>query len=249
MKPLTSVALVLFISTAFSVNLFAQKDTNQYFSFGAFLTLPIEIPAVDNHEINERLSSIGFPEARHPSSVLGIGLQFHIERMITTFSYNKSTRRTKTDTSDLAVEYRSGSLNVGYDVIRHPYFSLYPYAGFKTGGLNYLMKKKLAVATSFDNYFQTLTDQKEITNSRMHFDIGFGFSHQWAYLVNLRFGYLLPMEKSRWQINNNKVELENAPAVRYRNYISITLGLGNMVSERHIIRRDERRRATQSHMQ
>jgi hypothetical protein len=92
-------------------------------------------------------------------------------------------------------------------------------------------------------------EQKEISNSRAHLDVGIGFSHQLFYLLNIRFGYLMPLNKSRWKIDNNKVNLENSPGVRYRSYISITLGLGNMVSERDIIRRNEMIRGIQSNTQ
>lgn len=232
MKQLLRINLTFIISLLMSAKLFAQADTTEHFVFGGFITLPIEFPIVDVNELNGTLSNLGFPNGKPPTASIGFGLQFHLKKVITTFSFNKTTRKPKTDSTLLEVEYRSTSLNVGYNLLRNYKFSLYPYIGLKGSGINYLFRQKLPDTTSFRNYFETNLDHKEVTNSRMHLDLGMGFSHQWFYLVNLRFGYLVPLEKVRWKFNNNKVELSNAPTIRYQYYFSLTLGLGNIVSSR-----------------
>jgi hypothetical protein len=57
------------------------------------------------------------------------------------------------------------------------------------------------------------------------------FSYQWFYLINFRFGYLLPLEKVRWNINDNQIKLANAPSIKYNYYFSLTIGFGNILND------------------
>ena len=104
--------------------------------------------------------------------------------------------------------------------------------GFKGCGTNYLYNEKVSDTGSFNNYFQTSLDHKEITNSVAHLDLGLGFSHQWFYMINLRAGVLCPLERPRWNINNNKVALIDDPGIRYQGYITLSLGLGYLYTDR-----------------
>jgi len=209
----------------------AQKDTLKNNVFGAFLIMPIEFPIIDNNVLNERLNILGFPSANYSTANIGIGVQFQINQFIASFSFCKTTKNNKQSTHLTKVEYRSTSLNIGYDLLKSQWFSLYPYVGFKGCGLSYFYRDILPDETSFDNYFQTDLRYKEVTNSRAHLDLGIGFSHQWFYLVNFRFGYLLPLEKIWWNMNNNKVTLSNSPTINYNYYFSLIIGIGNIVSD------------------
>ena len=217
--------LALFLSLSLS----AQIDTTKEFVYGGFLVFPFEVPTLNDQGLNTRLSGLGFPAADYPHVVPGIGLQFQAGRMIISFTYNQSTRKKNTDTSSFEVEYRSTGLNLGYDMLKIPSFSLYPYVGFKGAGLNYLLKQTIR-NTSFDNYLQTNLDHKEITNSRMHLDLGAGFSYQSWFIISVRAGYFVPLERVQWNINDNQDELGNAPEIRYSHYFSITLGIGNVAN-------------------
>jgi hypothetical protein len=209
----------------------AQIDTTKNNIFGLFFIIPIEFPIIDTNGINEQLTGNGFPPANYPTVNVGFGLQFYANRFITTFSFNKWTKKHNNDNYLTEVEYRSTSLNVGYSLTKSKWFSVYPFVGFKGSGLNYLYREKVPNPTTLANYLQTNLNHKEITNSRAHLDLGIGISHQWFYLVNFRFGYLVPLEKVRWNINDNKTTLTNSPAINYNYYFTLTLGLGNIVSD------------------
>jgi hypothetical protein len=146
-------------------------------------------------------------------------------------SYNQTTKRRDNDNYLTEVEYRSTSLNYFYDLIKKKSYSLYPYVGFKGSGVNYLFREKFSNETSMDNYLHTDLKYKEITNSRAHLDIGMGVSYQWFFLINCRFGYLFPIERIRWNINDNQTELINSPKISYGYYFTITLGLGGIASD------------------
>ena len=232
------ILIILLLSLiCFCNNLMAQKDTLKNNVGGFFLTMPIEFPVIDNNVLNEQLSSFGFPPANYSTANIGIGLQFYFNQVIASFSFCKTTKNNEKDDYSTKVEYRSTSLNVGYDLLKSQRFSLYPYVGFKGCGLNYYYRDRLLDETSFDNYFKTDLKYKEITNSRGHLDLGVGFSHQWFYLINFRFGYLLPLEKIRWNMNNNQTTLSNSPTINYNYYFSLTMGLGSIVSDNDLRRK------------
>lgn len=218
----------------------AQIDTTKNDILGAFLIMPLEVPIINTTALNQQLNSYGFPSATHSKAAIGLGLQFHTNRFITTISFNKTTRTDSNRTHLTEVEYRSLSFNVGYSLTNRPHYSIYPYVGFKGCGLNYLYRDKIPSSVAFGNYFQTSLAYKNITNSRAHLDLGTGLSFQWFYLINLRGGYLLPLEKVTWKINNNKTSLATPPSIRYRYYFTLAFGLGNIVSDDEV-RRQRRR--------
>jgi hypothetical protein len=193
--------------------------------------MPIEFPIIENNALNEQLNNFGFPSANYSIANIGIGLRIYLNRFITSVSFCKTTKNSEQTNHLTKVEYRSTSFNIGYDLLKTQWFSIYPYVGFKGCGLSYLYSEKLPDETSFDNYFRTDLKYKEITNSRAHFDLGIGFAHQWFYLINFRFGYLLPLEKVRWKINNNQVTLSNSPTINYNYYFSLTIGVGGIYSD------------------
>lgn len=231
------IILVLLFGIVVNDQLNAQKkDTLKNEVFGGFLIMPIEFPIINNNALNRQLSSLGFPSANYSVANIGIGLQLHVNQGVIEFSFCKTTKKNEQDNSLTEVEYRSTSFNIGYDLLKTQWFSLYPYLGFKYCGLNYYYQE-ISDEVSFDNYFQTDLKYKEITNSRAHLDLGVGFSHQWFYLINFRFGYLLPMEKVRWSMNNSKVYLSNSPTITYNYYFSLTIGLGFIMSDKDYRRR------------
>ncbi|MBK8442239.1 MAG: hypothetical protein IPL35_01990 [Sphingobacteriales bacterium] len=217
-------------------NAYSQTDTTKNKVFGAFLIMPIEFPVIDTKEINQQLTANGFPPANYSTANIGIGFQLYTNRVITTFSFNKTTKKDDNDTSLTEVEYRSTSFNVGYALTKSQWFSIYPYLGFKGSGLNYLYREKVPNPTTLGKYLQTTLNYKEVTNSRAHLDLGIGISHQWFYLVNFRFGYLVPLEKSKWNIDNNQTTLTNSPNSNYSYYFTLTLGLGNIASDKDLRR-------------
>ena len=212
----------------------AQRDTTKTNVFGAFLLMPIEFPAVDNSALDQQLNKHGFPSANFPAANAGIGLQLYTNRFITTFSFNKGTKKNDQDTYLTEVEYRSTSFNFGYDLTKSQWYSIYPFVGLKGSGLNYLYREKMADESSMGHYLKTKLEYKEVTNSRAHLDLGIGVSHQWFYLVNFRFGYLLPIEKIKWNIDNNQTNLTGSPGISYKYYFTLAVGLGNIVSDKDI---------------
>jgi hypothetical protein len=207
-------------------NVNAQADTTKSSTFGGFMTFPIDFPVIDTKAIDQELIANGLPVITYPTASLGIGFQIYKKRVITSFSFNKTTKKVADDFTE--VEYRSTALSVGYSITKSRKFSLYPYFGFKANGLNYLYRERVLSTPSLGNYLQADLQYKEITNSRMHLDFGFGLSQQKFHIINCRFGYLLPMEKARWKINNNKATLTNAPGINYSYYFTLVLGFGGI---------------------
>ncbi|WP_299708157.1 hypothetical protein [uncultured Pontibacter sp.] len=198
--------------------------------------MPIEFPIIDNKGFENALNTAGLPAAKHPTASVGIGFQFYANRGIGTISFVKTAAKKDESTYLTEMEYRSFSFNFGYDLTKSHRYSLYPYLGLKGNGLSYLYREKLAEPPTLEDYLQTDLKYKEIHNSRAHLDLGVGLSTQWFYLVNARVGYLLPLEKSRWTINDD-MHLPHAPGARYKFYFSLNIGLGGIYSNQ-----EERRR-------
>jgi hypothetical protein len=235
MKHLAKILLIILLGL--TNKLFSQNDTLKNNVFGGFVIMPIEFPVIDNDLLNNNLSTLGFPDCDNPTANIGLGIQLYVNRFITTLSFNKTTKKVINDTYLTEVEYRSTSFNIGYDLTKSYKYSLYPYIGFKGCGINYLFREKVSTEISFNNYFQTNLRYQEITNSRANLDLGLGLSTQWFYLINLRIGYLLPIEEVRWCINNNNDKLTNSPTLKYNCYFTLTIGFGNIVSENDLRRK------------
>jgi hypothetical protein len=231
------VILIALFGLVVNNQLNAQKDTLKNGVLGFFFFFPIEFPIINNDALNQQLSTLGFPSVSYPVANVGIGMQWHVNQGVITFSFCKTTKKNEQDNSLTKTAYSSFSFNAGYDLLKTKWFSLYPYLGFKSCGLNYYHQEIIPDEVSFDNYFQTDLKYKEITNSRAHLDLGIGFSHQWFYSINFRFGYLLPIEKVRWEMNNSKISLSNFPTINYNYYFSLTIGLGMIMSDRDDIGR------------
>lgn len=199
-------------------------------TFGIFYTMPIDFPSIDVSEFNDRLTSLGLRTTEPRKAALGWGAQVEINRFILAFSRTYATRRDSAERSLLKLRYRATSFLLGYDLIRHPLFSLYPYVGIKSGRLDYQLRDRVDDTLSFNQYFQTPLQYKEASNTQIHFDAGLGVSHQWFYLVGFRAGYLIPIRRYPWEVDG--AALDGAPRVNYNLYFMLTLGLGRVDSER-----------------
>jgi hypothetical protein len=212
----------------------AQTDTLRNSAFGMFIIAPIEFPIIDNQEINNELADLGYPKSDYSTANIGIGLQLYTNRWIASFSYNKTTKRNAQESFLSESEYRSLSVNLGYDLTKNHRYSIYPFVGFKAYGLNYLYQDKNTEGISFDGYFNSTFEYKEINYSRANLDLGLGFSYQWFFLLSFKAGYLLPLESAEWDISNGQYDLKNSPNVIYDYYFAFTIGLGNIFSDKEI---------------
>jgi hypothetical protein len=235
MKKLTLLLSLLCYASAARAQ--SQVDTLKNQAYGTFFFMPIEFPIIDNKGFENTLTTAGLPAARYPTASVGFGFQFYANRLIGTLSFVKTTAKKDESTYLTEMEYRSSSFNFGYDLTKSHRYSIYPYLGFKGNGLNYLYREKLEEAASLEDYLHTDLNYKEISNSIAHLDLGFGLSTQWMYLVNARVGYLVPLEKSRWTINNG-VNLPHAPGAQYKFYFSLNIGLGGIYSNEEARRRN-----------
>jgi hypothetical protein len=249
MKP-ALMALAACLALLLPAGASAQKDTAKDFTMGLYYTLPLEFPHIDYSELNEALASAGYPAAKRAAIIVGLGAQWHVNRSILSITYNQTSRSPEIDTADVTTRYRSFAFSYGYDLIRHVHYSLYPYIGLKLSSTNYLFNGKVpdSIYTTFGQYLQTNLDHKQINNQVPHLDLGLGISYNWFFMVNARAGFLVPLDDATWQMNGGKVRLEESPGIRYQYYISLTLGLGTIYSEREMPQRNLRRRNTQADM-
>lgn len=225
--------LFTFFLIGFASSILSQKDTLKNDAFGAFVIMPIEFPVIENQQINNELMGLGYPKCDYSPAIIGIGFQLYTDRLISTFSLNKTTKKNDNESYLTEVEYRSTSLNIGYDLTKNHRYSIYPFVGIKGYSLSYLYREKISSTSSFNDYFNTELEYKEITNSRTNIDLGIGFSYQWFFLVNFRAGYLLPVGETGWKINNTDY-LSGSPSLRHDFYFTLTVGLGNIFSDQEL---------------
>ncbi|MDO6388564.1 hypothetical protein Q4E40_00405 [Pontibacter sp. BT731] len=235
MKKLASLLALLCLTTAASAQ--SQPDSLKNRAFGSYIFVPVESPIIENKGFENAVAAAGLPEAKHPTATLGLGFQFYVNRGISTISFAIGTRKKDESAYLMEMEYRSFSFNFGYDLTKGHRYALYPYLGFKGNGLNYLYREKLEETMDLEDYLETDLQYREIHNSRAHLDLGFGFAKQSFYLVNVRVGYMVPLEKSRWTINDD-LHLNTAPGTRYRFYFSLNIGFGAIFTEDDVRRRN-----------
>ncbi|RFC53512.1 hypothetical protein [Brumimicrobium aurantiacum] len=228
---------LIFSLAGFLTQLSAQSETKKSQAFGAFVIFPIEFPVIDNEEFNSVLNESGFPSSDYSVANLGIGLQLYLKRWITTLSFNKTTKSSYFNDFLTEVEYRSTSFNLGYDLTKNHRYSIYPFAGLKFYGLNYLTRQKTEGEIDFNGYLNSNLEYSEINTSRANLDLGVGFSYQWFFLLNFRAGYLLPLGESRWEVNDGQNKLGNTPVLNYDYYFTLTIGLGGIYDENEVDRR------------
>jgi len=226
-----SIILLLFGSLSNYNIAYAQSDSLKNEAVGVYIIMPIEFPVTERKALNEKLHSFGLPSAIHPAANVGIGLQTYANRFLFTIAYNQGTRKKEEDNYLTEVEYRSTSFNVGYSLTKNHIFSVYPYAGLKMSGLNYLYREKVPDELPFEDYLGQDLKYLELSQSRAHIDLGLGISKQWFYLINARAGYLIPFEKYKWTINNSETDLIGSPGMKYKFYFSLTLGLGSLLTD------------------
>lgn len=226
-----------------SLNAVAQRDTTHNFIMGLYYTFPFEFPSVDNDAMALQVQNLGYPAPAPRKLAGGFGFQWHLDHCIVNLSYVSSSNRLKTDTTEARTRYRSFAFNMGYDVLHTLHFSLYPFVGFKTCAVNYKFIEKISDSlTSMQNYLTSHLDTKEMANSRIHLDLGVGFAFRTFAMINLRAGYLVPLEKSEWFIPASKSYIANGPNTRFGPYFTLTIGFGNISDDKTNRERAERRR-------
>ena len=209
----------------------AQVDTTKNKELvGIFFFMPIEFPIIDNSSINKQLTSAGYPSIDYPKANFGAGWQWYYKCSMINISYNLSTKERKFDSYLAEVAYTAISLNYGYDLIKNSEkFLLYPYLGFKFNAINYRYLETIPDETNMEDYLQTDLKYKDIHNSRTHLDLGIGtsYAHRWSgTVIGCRFGYLLPIQRFHWNVNDNNTELINSPKLSYGYYFTLILGMG-----------------------
>jgi len=192
--------------------------------FGLYYFMSVEKQIVDNSEVNSILRAKNIPEAILPELTLGYGIEWYMNRFIITISHNGMRKTQKPDSATARVILRSTSFNIGYDVIKHPNISLYPYAGIKSCATKYLFREKSPDTALFINHFNSTTDYKDISSQRMHLDLGIGLAFQSFVMIDLRGGVLIALDDEKWYYN--KIEFANAPQTQYKGYITLNIGLG-----------------------
>lgn len=195
---------------------------------GLYALFPFEFPIIDNSAINAALNNAALPESQYGALAFGGGFQLQYNQFIFNLSAQSSNKKIKSDTADVSVAYLSYTLNVGYDLMPKPEYSLYPFAGYKYCSYYYLFNEKTTTQQTIGTYLTTPLDHKELKNTMHHLDLGIGFSYQKQLLLGLRAGYLIPIGSAKWKVNSNKATLQNSPDINYIGYVTLSIGYGNI---------------------
>jgi hypothetical protein len=230
-------SILAFIMVGICAGLYAQSDTSKISYLGAFFIVPVEFPIIDNTALNNELSGLGFPKCEHSAASIGMGLQLFMDRWVTSFSYVSGTKENEADYYSTKIDYYSLSFWLGYDLTKNLNHSVYPAVGLKICGLNYLYQDRLRDATSFSKYFNSVLEYREIDNSKINLDLGIGTSLYDLWFINVRAGFLVPLNNGIVSIaNSNGTELFNSPAVNYKYYLTLAIGLGKPTTDKRKIK-------------
>lgn len=231
MKYLLSIACMLLVLCTTAKDK-KEKATQKTKIRGLHFVFPFEHIQTDNTDINTEFNKAKLPASKSPFLSFGVGIQYYHDRFVFRGAMSSASNVQKQPNSDVRNTLISYSLNAGYDCIKKMDYSLYPFAGYRFCSYNYLYNQKTTAPQTINGYLTTPLDHKEIRNSRSHADLGVGFSYQKEYLVGIRAGYLLPIGDAKWKVNQNKITLLNTPGMDYLGYVTITIGLGTMKTEK-----------------
>jgi hypothetical protein len=229
--------LAFFISLLMVINIQARNDSTSATVFGLFLTYSNQFSFADPGPLNEQLELLGYPESKLTLFNPGWGVQLQVNRFILSYSTN---RRSVTDDNNVYISetsYRNATFFLGFDAIKQPRFSLYPFVGLSRSQYKYAYASKPQGTVTFDNYFEGVLDAKEINNRMMHLDLGIGFSVQNSWLLGVRGGYLIPLQESQFTAFDGSIRVNNAPEMSYNYYLTVTIGIGSVTKSRGDIRR------------
>lgn len=210
----------------------AQAQTGGKNVFGCYFLVPIEFPGIDTKDVNDQLTAQGFPAPKYPKAIMGGGLLFYFNRFVATCSYNMTAREQVNGRYLTEVAYRSTTVNVGYTLTQSLRYSIYPFTGFKLSGFHYHHGEKAINPGAFDSHFQNNPDNKKLTNTRAHLDLGIGIARQRFCMLSARLGYLLPLEKVKWKRNDFQTTQAGSPTINYQYYLTLAIGFGRMTGDK-----------------
>lgn len=193
---------------------------------GIYLYVPFEYQKADFQSVNEIMEkqNLRFPTQSKLNA--GIGIMLNFRRGIVDFSY-AGAYRDKDEESYISKSIsHSLSANFGYNFLNTNFFWLYPIAGIKICGIEYKYRDKVASDISFDDYLKKNLTYKSLSFSRAYFDLGVGFSYQKTGLIGFRAGYLIPIGKGGWAIDD-KIKITDSPTLNYKYYLKVTIGIGS----------------------
>jgi hypothetical protein len=234
MKKMICVIVTIISMTPFSSN--SQNNTLQKNYHGSFIVVPIEAPVIKTNAINSALIEKALPPIKTPSILFGIGIQLYSSNVITLISYSKNTSIYYQENFETRLSYKSIGINIGYNLLRSPSISLYPYVGLKRIILDYQSNQEQQTEVSFENYLQSKHTYHSLSTAKNCIDLGLGLSKQKIFLINLKAGCLLLNETKSWETNHKEVKIIDAPLIRFNYYIQLTLGLGNLLNENELQR-------------
>jgi len=210
---------------------YGQSDSLRGSKFsGAYFGMVLESPQFQVEGLNDYLKELEMTPFRLPSVVVGVGAQVMHNRLVVQVNFNMGKRKENTDSSFSYSRYNTVGFNIGFDVIRSPRFSLYPFVGFKAYDISYWFTEKLEDDSSFEAYLESDKQFKEVRYSDAHFDVGLGFSYQNFTMFNLRSGVIIPNRYEEWETIDG-IALSNGPRVNMLYYVSLVIGFGGNFSE------------------
>ena len=211
----------------------AQSGSASKSTTGFYITVPFEVPIINNSAFNSRLRSLNLPESKVPLLAGALGVDLRLKNIVVSFTYTSGERNPKSDTAELRMVYTQGSFTVGYDLLKEPTRSFYPYIGLKACSFKYTYNERLTniANPTFEQYFAAPLNHKEVRNSKVVADLGIGYSMQRTYYLSLRAGYTLALSKDLWYVNGNLAKLSGGPQLNYQAYVMLSVGIGYLITD------------------
>lgn len=205
-----------------------DKSNNNNRTFGLYFSAPIEYLMVDHTGMNDELRNSSYPELVYPKVNVGFGIQFFIGNIIATYNYINSTTTTSKNSYALDVSYKSKAYTIGYDFIKQPKYSLYPFVGYTQNDVSYTYLEKSSDEIELGDYLKTELDYKKLTHRGYNLDLGIGFSIQKSLLLGFRAGVLVPLGADNWKINSTDDVVDGTPKHSNSYYFSLSIGIGSI---------------------
>jgi len=220
------VTIMILLSTI-ALTAHSQRDSARQVQSGASFAVLWEMQPTDISEFNDLMQQQGFEQFAEPQSHFGVYLSLQLSKIILSMSAASTRDKRNNDQIETSLSATTFQFDIGYDIIKAPQYSIYPFAGVKTNSFSYIRRETI-VNPIFATYLSSQITEKQMNFDKTGLNLGIGFTFQNVIQIGMKVGYIVRLGDGKWSVHNGQTDLTDAPKMESSLYAQITVGIGAM---------------------